>query len=112
MVSFRSTAAPWTLASASSALQVFRLEDSCCLFTLQGHSGAITAVYIDQVRRSWVCTRKNILYIGLLSHWFSQRGPAGTLFWFAHGEADVCFAEDAEDSLAAVTACSPMCRTS
>lgn len=30
--------------------QVFRLEDSCCLFTLQGHSGAITAVYIDQVR--------------------------------------------------------------
>lgn len=32
--------------------QVFRLEDSCCLFTLQGHSGAITAVYIDQVRGS------------------------------------------------------------
>lgn len=30
--------------------QVFRLEDSCCLFTLQGHSGAITTVYIDQVR--------------------------------------------------------------
>lgn len=30
--------------------QVYRLEDSCCLFTLQGHSGAITTVYIDQVR--------------------------------------------------------------
>lgn len=29
---------------------MFRLEDSCCLFTLQGHSGAITTVYIDQVR--------------------------------------------------------------
>ncbi|EDL09019.1 SREBP cleavage activating protein, isoform CRA_b [Mus musculus] len=27
---------------------VFRLDDSCCLFTLKGHSGAITAVYIDQ----------------------------------------------------------------
>lgn len=34
-------------------LQVFRLEDSCCLFTLQGHSGAITTVYIDQVRAWW-----------------------------------------------------------
>lgn len=33
--------------------QVFRLEDSCCLFTLQGHSGAITTVYIDQVRDPW-----------------------------------------------------------
>lgn len=43
-------AALWTLTSASSTMQVFRLEDSCCLFTLQGHSGAITAVYIDQVR--------------------------------------------------------------
>lgn len=29
--------------------QVYRLEDSCCLFTLQGHSGGITAIYIDQV---------------------------------------------------------------
>ena len=29
---------------------MYRLEDSCCLFTLQGHSGAITTVYIDQVR--------------------------------------------------------------
>lgn len=29
--------------------QIYRLEDSCCLFTLQGHSGGITAIYIDQV---------------------------------------------------------------
>ena len=29
--------------------QVYRLDDSCCLFTLQGHSGAITAIYIDEV---------------------------------------------------------------
>lgn len=96
-----------TLTSASSALQVFRLEDSCCLFTLQGHSGAITAVYIDQVRCSWVCTGKNSLYIWLLSHWFSRRDPAGTLFWFAPGEVDVGFSEDTEGLLAAVTLCSP-----
>lgn len=29
--------------------QIYRLEDSCCLFTLQGHSGGITSIYIDQV---------------------------------------------------------------
>ncbi|XP_060539205.1 sterol regulatory element-binding protein cleavage-activating protein [Pantherophis guttatus] len=34
--------------SQDHTLRVYRLEDSCCLFTLQGHSGAITAVYIDQ----------------------------------------------------------------
>ena len=39
--------------------QVYRLDDSCCLFTLQGHSGAITAIYIDEVGCSlslWLCT--------------------------------------------------------
>nr|XP_020135893.1 sterol regulatory element-binding protein cleavage-activating protein isoform X2 [Microcebus murinus] len=39
--------------SQDHTLRVFRLEDSCCLFTLQGHSGAITTVYIDQVRGLW-----------------------------------------------------------
>ncbi|OPJ68020.1 sterol regulatory element-binding protein cleavage-activating protein [Patagioenas fasciata monilis] len=34
--------------SQDHTLRVFRLEDSCCLFTLQGHSGAITAVYMDE----------------------------------------------------------------
>ncbi|XP_063159285.1 sterol regulatory element-binding protein cleavage-activating protein isoform X1 [Candoia aspera] len=34
--------------SQDHTLRVYRLEDSCCLFTLQGHSGAVTAVYIDQ----------------------------------------------------------------
>ncbi|XP_066207750.1 sterol regulatory element-binding protein cleavage-activating protein isoform X3 [Saccopteryx leptura] len=34
--------------SQDHTLRVFRLEDSGCLFTLQGHSGAITTVYIDQ----------------------------------------------------------------
>ncbi|CAF91877.1 unnamed protein product [Tetraodon nigroviridis] len=31
-------------------LQIYRLEDSCCLFTLQGHAGGVTAVYLDQER--------------------------------------------------------------
>ncbi|KAK2099857.1 hypothetical protein P7K49_021205 [Saguinus oedipus] len=34
--------------SQDDTLRVFCLEDSCCLFTLQGHSGAITTVYIDR----------------------------------------------------------------
>ncbi|XP_041104077.1 sterol regulatory element-binding protein cleavage-activating protein-like isoform X2 [Polyodon spathula] len=34
--------------SQDHTVRVYRLEDSCCLFTLQGHSGGITAVYIDQ----------------------------------------------------------------
>ncbi|XP_032876249.1 sterol regulatory element-binding protein cleavage-activating protein [Amblyraja radiata] len=34
--------------SQDHTLRIFRLEDSCCLYTLQGHSGGITAVYIDQ----------------------------------------------------------------
>ena len=49
--------APRPLTAASRAPQVFRLEDSCCLFTLQGHSGAITAVYIDQVSSAGLGTR-------------------------------------------------------
>ncbi|XP_059830317.1 sterol regulatory element-binding protein cleavage-activating protein [Hypanus sabinus] len=34
--------------SQDHTLRIYRLEDSCCLYTLQGHSGGITAVYIDQ----------------------------------------------------------------
>ncbi|KAM8826089.1 sterol regulatory element-binding protein cleavage-activating protein isoform 1-T1 [Synchiropus picturatus] len=34
--------------SQDHTVRVYRLEDSCCLFTLQGHAGGITAVYIDQ----------------------------------------------------------------
>lgn len=34
--------------SQDHTVRVYRLEDSCCLFTLQGHSGAITAIYIDE----------------------------------------------------------------
>ncbi|XP_073533186.1 sterol regulatory element-binding protein cleavage-activating protein [Phyllobates terribilis] len=34
--------------SQDHTLRVYRLEDACCLFTLQGHSGGITAIYVDQ----------------------------------------------------------------
>uniref|UniRef100_A0A8C5N124 Sterol regulatory element-binding protein cleavage-activating protein n=1 Tax=Leptobrachium leishanense TaxID=445787 RepID=A0A8C5N124_9ANUR len=34
--------------SQDHTLRVYRLEDACCLFTLQGHSGGITAIYIDE----------------------------------------------------------------
>ncbi|KAM4028430.1 sterol regulatory element-binding protein cleavage-activating protein isoform 2-T2 [Anomaloglossus baeobatrachus] len=34
--------------SQDHTLKVYRLEDACCLFTLQGHSGGITVIYIDQ----------------------------------------------------------------
>ncbi|XP_053324030.1 sterol regulatory element-binding protein cleavage-activating protein [Spea bombifrons] len=34
--------------SQDHTVRVYRLEDACCLFTLQGHSGGITAVYIDE----------------------------------------------------------------
>ncbi|XP_077453989.1 sterol regulatory element-binding protein cleavage-activating protein [Stigmatopora argus] len=34
--------------SHDQTVRIYRLEDSCCLFTLQGHAAGITAVYIDE----------------------------------------------------------------
>ncbi|XP_068091292.1 sterol regulatory element-binding protein cleavage-activating protein [Hyperolius riggenbachi] len=34
--------------SQDHTLRVYRLDDACWLFTLQGHSGGITAIYIDE----------------------------------------------------------------
>ena len=34
---------------AAVFLQVFRLEDYACLYTLHGHTGSITALYLDKV---------------------------------------------------------------
>lgn len=34
--------------SQDHTLRVYRLDDACCLFTLQGHSGGITTIYIDE----------------------------------------------------------------
>ncbi|GAB1294725.1 Sterol regulatory element-binding protein cleavage-activating protein [Apodemus speciosus] len=48
ITALRAAAGRLVTGSQDHTLRVFRLEDSCCLFTLQGHSGAITTVYIDQ----------------------------------------------------------------
>ncbi|KAM9307999.1 sterol regulatory element-binding protein cleavage-activating protein [Gastrophryne carolinensis] len=34
--------------SQDHSLRVYRLDDACCLFTLQGHSGGITTIYMDE----------------------------------------------------------------
>ncbi|XP_042748192.1 sterol regulatory element-binding protein cleavage-activating protein-like, partial [Lagopus leucura] len=75
----------WLLTSAPRAPQVFRLEDSCCLFTLQGHSGAITAVYIDQTmvlasggQDGAICLW-DVLTGSKVSHMYAHRGDVTSL---------------------------------
>ncbi|XP_030921130.1 sterol regulatory element-binding protein cleavage-activating protein [Geospiza fortis] len=70
---------------ADHTLRVFRLEDSCCLFTLQGHSGAITAVYIDQTmvlagggQDGAICLW-DVLTGSRVSHMFAHRGDVTSL---------------------------------
>ncbi|ELV09689.1 Sterol regulatory element-binding protein cleavage-activating protein [Tupaia chinensis] len=65
--------------------QVFRLEDSCCLFTLQGHSGAITTVYIDQTmvlasggQDGAICLW-DVLTGSRVTHMFAHRGDVTSL---------------------------------
>ncbi|KAK7800695.1 hypothetical protein U0070_022267, partial [Myodes glareolus] len=64
---------------------VFRLEDSCCLYTLQGHSGAITTVYIDQTmvlasggQDGAICLW-DVLTGSRVSHTFAHRGDVTSL---------------------------------
>uniref|UniRef100_A0A452T7P9 Sterol regulatory element-binding protein cleavage-activating protein n=1 Tax=Ursus maritimus TaxID=29073 RepID=A0A452T7P9_URSMA len=71
--------------SQDHTLRVFRLEDSCCLFTLQGHSGAITAVYIDQTmvlasggQDGAICLW-DVLTGSRVSHMFAHRGDITSL---------------------------------
>ncbi|XP_031973621.1 sterol regulatory element-binding protein cleavage-activating protein isoform X2 [Corvus moneduloides] len=71
--------------SQDHTLRVFRLEDSCCLFTLQGHSGAITAVYIDQTmvlasggQDGAICLW-DVLTGSRVSHMFAHRGDVTSL---------------------------------
>ncbi|XP_058687463.1 sterol regulatory element-binding protein cleavage-activating protein isoform X2 [Poecile atricapillus] len=71
--------------SQDHTLRVFRLEDSCCLFTLQGHSGAITAVYIDQTmvlasggQDGAICLW-DVLTGSRVSHVFAHRGDVTSL---------------------------------
>uniref|UniRef100_A0A8C4WZ21 SCAP beta-propeller domain-containing protein n=1 Tax=Eptatretus burgeri TaxID=7764 RepID=A0A8C4WZ21_EPTBU len=35
-------------ASEDHTLKIFKLEDSCCLFTLRGHQAGVTTAYMDQ----------------------------------------------------------------
>ncbi|XP_025771705.1 sterol regulatory element-binding protein cleavage-activating protein [Puma concolor] len=71
--------------SQDHTLRVFRLEDSCCLFTLQGHSGAITTVYIDQTmvlasggQDGAICLW-DVLTGSRVSHMFAHRGDVTSL---------------------------------
>ena len=48
-------------------LQVFRLEDQLCLFTLHGHKAAVTALHLDKV-----CTFKNFGVSEQVGSRFSQ----------------------------------------
>ncbi|XP_034985972.2 sterol regulatory element-binding protein cleavage-activating protein [Zootoca vivipara] len=71
--------------SQDHTLRVYRLEDSCCLFTLQGHSGAITAVYVDQTmvlasggQDGAICLW-DVLTGSRVSHMFAHRGDVTSL---------------------------------
>uniref|UniRef100_A0A8C2VZ86 Sterol regulatory element-binding protein cleavage-activating protein n=1 Tax=Chinchilla lanigera TaxID=34839 RepID=A0A8C2VZ86_CHILA len=71
--------------SQDHTLRVFRLEDSCCLFTLQGHSGAITSVYVDQTmvlasggQDGAICLW-DMLTGSRVSHMFAHRGDVTSL---------------------------------
>ncbi|XP_030743458.1 sterol regulatory element-binding protein cleavage-activating protein isoform X2 [Echinops telfairi] len=71
--------------SQDHTLRVFRLEDSCCLFTLQGHSGAVTTVYIDQTmvlasggQDGAICLW-DVLTGSRVSHMFAHRGDVTSL---------------------------------
>ncbi|KAK2506252.1 LOW QUALITY PROTEIN: hypothetical protein MC885_014672 [Smutsia gigantea] len=71
--------------SQDHTLRVFRLEDSCCLFTLQGHSGAITTVYMDQTmvlasggQDGAICLW-DVLTGSRVSHMFAHRGDVTSL---------------------------------
>uniref|UniRef100_A0A8C6UG39 SREBF chaperone n=1 Tax=Neogobius melanostomus TaxID=47308 RepID=A0A8C6UG39_9GOBI len=71
--------------SQDHTVRVYRLEDSCCLFTLQGHSGGITAVYIDQTmvlasggQDGAICLW-DVLTGSRVSHVYGHRGDVTSL---------------------------------
>ncbi|XP_051466953.1 sterol regulatory element-binding protein cleavage-activating protein [Apus apus] len=71
--------------SQDHTLRVFRLEDARCLFTLQGHSGAITAVYMDQTmvlasggQDGAICLW-DVLTGSKVSHMYAHRGDVTSL---------------------------------
>ncbi|XP_067304428.1 sterol regulatory element-binding protein cleavage-activating protein isoform X2 [Pseudorasbora parva] len=71
--------------SQDHTVRVYRLEDSCCLFTLQGHSGGITAIYIDQTmvlasggQDGAICVW-DVLTGSRVSHVYGHRGDVTSL---------------------------------
>uniref|UniRef100_A0A8C3MW43 SCAP beta-propeller domain-containing protein n=1 Tax=Geospiza parvula TaxID=87175 RepID=A0A8C3MW43_GEOPR len=85
ITALRAAAGRLVTGSQDHTLRVFRLEDSCCLFTLQGHSGAITAVYIDQTmvlasggQDGAICLW-DVLTGSRVSHMFAHRGDVTSL---------------------------------
>ncbi|XP_053569674.1 sterol regulatory element-binding protein cleavage-activating protein isoform X2 [Bombina bombina] len=71
--------------SQDHTLRVYRLEDACCLFTLQGHSGGITAVYIDETmvlasggQDGAICLW-DVLTGSRVSHMYGHRGDVTSL---------------------------------
>ncbi|CAH2281750.1 sterol regulatory element-binding cleavage-activating [Pelobates cultripes] len=71
--------------SQDYTLRVYRLEDACCLFTLQGHSGGITAIYIDETmvlasggQDGAICLW-DVLTGSRVSHMYGHRGDVTSL---------------------------------
>ncbi|KAL2084672.1 hypothetical protein ACEWY4_020190 [Coilia grayii] len=71
--------------SQDHTVRVYRLEDSCCLFTLQGHSGGITSIYIDQTmvlasggQDGAICLW-DVLTGSRVSHVYGHRGDVTSL---------------------------------
>ncbi|XP_068180545.1 sterol regulatory element-binding protein cleavage-activating protein isoform X2 [Antennarius striatus] len=71
--------------SQDHTVRIYRLEDSCCLFTLQGHAGGVTAVYIDQTmvlasggQDGAICLW-DVLTGSRVSHVYGHRGDVTSL---------------------------------
>ncbi|TKS82664.1 Sterol regulatory element-binding protein cleavage-activating protein [Collichthys lucidus] len=71
--------------SQDHTVRIYRLEDSCCLFTLQGHSGGITSIYIDQTmvlasggQDGAICLW-DVLTGSRVSHVYGHRGDVTSL---------------------------------
>ncbi|KAG8443429.1 hypothetical protein GDO86_012007 [Hymenochirus boettgeri] len=71
--------------SQDHTVRVYRLEDACCLFTLQGHSGGITAIYIDETmvlasggQDGAICVW-DVLTGSRVNHMFGHRGDVTSL---------------------------------
>ncbi|XP_076869427.1 sterol regulatory element-binding protein cleavage-activating protein isoform X2 [Brachyhypopomus gauderio] len=81
----RASAGRVVTGSQDHTVRVYRLEDSCCLFTLQGHSGGITAIYIDQTmvlasggQDGAICLW-DVLTGSRVSHVYGHRGDVTSL---------------------------------